>query len=58
MLKILRNQKGQASLTEIIIIMSIIIGIAALVVASLEKIVVKTDSTYQSEVKDFFMQGD
>lgn len=53
-----KNQKGQATLTEIIIILGVVVGIAGAVFFSLSGSISQVDAGYKTKTESFFMQGE
>ena len=58
MIKYNRSQAGQITITELIIVMAVIITIAVVTVGVINSSVRDIDDKYQTEVRQFFLQGE
>jgi len=56
--KFLKNQSGQITITELIIIIAIVVTIALTAVTVTGDTTKQIDSSYQMELKNFFVQGE
>jgi len=56
--KVFKNQSGQVTITEIIILIAVVITIAVAAVTVTGDITKQVDGKYQAEVKNYFIQGE